>query len=51
VCIEGLEALGRRWDLEVERNGSGYRIGGDGPVDATAPYHRFTVETTTAVSG
>ena len=45
VRIEGLEALGQRFDLEVEREGSGYRITTDGPVEAGAPFRRFVDET------
>jgi glycogen debranching enzyme len=33
VRIEGLEALGRRFDLDVERQGKGYRIESDGPIE------------------
>jgi glycogen debranching enzyme len=32
VRIDGLEALGRRFDLEVVRDGAGYRVQSDGPV-------------------
>ena len=33
VRIDGLEALGRRFDLEVTRDGAGYRVQSDGPVE------------------
>jgi glycogen debranching enzyme len=33
VRIDGLEALGRRFDLEVIRDGTGYRAQSDGPVE------------------
>jgi glycogen debranching enzyme len=33
IRIEGLEALGRRFDLEVARQGKGYRIESDGPIE------------------
>jgi glycogen debranching enzyme len=36
VRIDGLEALGRRFDLEVTRDGAGYRVQTDGPVDVGA---------------
>jgi glycogen debranching enzyme len=34
IHLTGLRALGRRFDLEVERGPSGYRIVSDGPVEA-----------------
>jgi glycogen debranching enzyme len=33
VRIEGLEALGSRFDLTVERDGAGYRVTSDGPIE------------------
>ena len=33
VRIDGLEALGRHFDLEVVRDGAGYRVQSDGPVE------------------
>ncbi|HEU5431016.1 MAG TPA: amylo-alpha-1,6-glucosidase, partial [Thermomicrobiales bacterium] len=33
IRIEGLEALDRRFDLEVAREGKGYRIESDGPIE------------------
>jgi glycogen debranching enzyme len=33
VRIDGLEALGRRFDLDVTRDGAGYRVQSDGPVE------------------
>jgi glycogen debranching enzyme len=33
VRIDGLEALGRRFDLEVARDGAGYRVQSDGPIE------------------
>jgi glycogen debranching enzyme len=33
VRIDGLEALGCRFDLEVARDGAGYRVQSDGPVE------------------
>jgi hypothetical protein len=33
VRIDGLHALGRRFDLEVARDGAGYRVKSDGPVE------------------
>jgi glycogen debranching enzyme len=33
VRIESIQALGARFDLEVERDGSDYRISSDGPVE------------------
>jgi hypothetical protein len=33
VRVDGLEALGRRFDLEVARDGAGYRVQSDGPVE------------------
>jgi len=32
VRIDGLEALGHRFDLEVARDGAGYRVQSDGPI-------------------
>jgi glycogen debranching enzyme len=32
VRVDGLEALGHRFDLEVARDGTGYRVQSDGPV-------------------
>lgn len=32
VRLEGIQALGRTFDLEVARDGAGYRIASDGPV-------------------
>jgi glycogen debranching enzyme len=37
VRIEGMQALGRRFDLEVAREGPGYRVTSDGPIDIVAP--------------
>ena len=33
VRIDGLEALGRRFDLEVARDGAEYRVQSDGPIE------------------
>jgi glycogen debranching enzyme len=33
VRIDGLEALGRRFDLQVTRDGAGYQVKSDGPVE------------------
>jgi len=40
VRIDGLEALGRRFDLEVARDGTGYRVQGDGPIEVKASRNR-----------
>ena len=32
VRVDGLEALGRCFDLEVARDGAGYRVQSDGPI-------------------
>jgi hypothetical protein len=36
IRIDGLEALGRRFDLEVARDGAGYRVQSDGPIEVKA---------------
>jgi hypothetical protein len=33
VRVDGLEALGHRFDLEVTRDGAGYRVQSNGPVE------------------
>jgi glycogen debranching enzyme len=43
VRIEGLAALGHRFNLEVQREHGEYRVTSDGPVDADIPFHRFLV--------
>ena len=44
VRIDGLEAFGRRFDLDVERDDAGYRVQSDGPVEV-AVTGRFIDET------
>ena len=37
VRIDDLQALGRRFDLEVARDGAGYRVQSAGQVEVTEP--------------
>jgi glycogen debranching enzyme len=41
VRIDGLEVLGRRFDLEVTHEGDGYRVESDGPVAVAEPGARL----------
>jgi glycogen debranching enzyme len=42
VCIDNMQALGTHFDLEVERDGSDYRISSDGPVEIATPADSLT---------
>jgi hypothetical protein len=33
IRVDGLEALGRGFNLEVARDGTGYRVQSDGPIE------------------
>jgi hypothetical protein len=36
VRVDGLEVLGRHFDLEIARDGAGYRVQSDGPIEVKA---------------